>query len=71
MLASRLPGILPPLSEQEAIEAAAVASVSHGGLDIQCDEVHLGLVRAACQVQAYRVYLRSSAICRIAAMRFW
>ncbi|MGD8928818.1 MAG: YifB family Mg chelatase-like AAA ATPase, partial [Lysobacterales bacterium] len=35
MLASRLPGILPPLSEQEALEAAAVASVSHGGLDIR------------------------------------
>ncbi|MCG8464489.1 MAG: YifB family Mg chelatase-like AAA ATPase [Xanthomonadales bacterium] len=28
MLASRLPGILPPLSEREAMEAAAIASIS-------------------------------------------
>jgi magnesium chelatase family protein len=34
MLASRLPGILPPLSEQEALDTAAVASISQGGLDI-------------------------------------
>jgi magnesium chelatase family protein len=34
MLASRLPGILPPLTEQEALATAAVASVSHAGLDI-------------------------------------
>jgi len=34
MLASRLPGILPPLTEQEALAAAAVASVSRIGLDI-------------------------------------
>jgi magnesium chelatase family protein len=34
MLAARLPGILPPLSEQEALEAAAVASVSGPGLDV-------------------------------------
>ena len=34
MLASRLPGILPPLNEKEALEAAAVASISQGGLDI-------------------------------------
>ena len=34
MLASRLPGILPPLEEQEALEAAAVASVSQAGLDL-------------------------------------
>lgn len=34
MLASRLPGILPPLSEQEALDSAAVASISQGGLDI-------------------------------------
>jgi magnesium chelatase family protein len=33
MLASRLPGILPPMSEEEALEAAAVASVSGEGLD--------------------------------------
>lgn len=35
MLASRLPGILPPLSEAEALETAAVASVSAQGLDLQ------------------------------------
>jgi magnesium chelatase family protein len=29
MLASRLPGILPPMSESEALEAAAIASISH------------------------------------------
>jgi magnesium chelatase family protein len=34
MLASRLPGILPPLTEQEALATAAVASVSQAGLDI-------------------------------------
>jgi magnesium chelatase family protein len=34
MLASRLPGILPPLSETEALEAASVASISQGGLNI-------------------------------------
>jgi len=33
MLASRLPGILPPLSEAEALEAAAVASVAGRELD--------------------------------------
>jgi len=33
MLASRLPGILPPMRESEALEAAAVASVSQGGLE--------------------------------------
>jgi magnesium chelatase family protein len=33
MLASRLPGILPPLSEEQAIEIAAVASVSNNGFD--------------------------------------
>lgn len=31
MLASRLPGILPPMSEDEALEAAAVASISNDG----------------------------------------
>lgn len=31
MLASRLPGILPPLQEQEAIEVAAIRSVAGGG----------------------------------------
>ncbi len=34
MLASRLPGILPPLSEKEALDTAAVASVSQRGLDL-------------------------------------
>jgi magnesium chelatase family protein len=34
MLASRLPGILPPLTEREALDTAAVASVSQLGLDI-------------------------------------
>jgi len=33
MLAARLPGILPPLTEEEAIEAAAVSSVSRTGFD--------------------------------------
>ncbi|HEU0306887.1 MAG TPA: YifB family Mg chelatase-like AAA ATPase [Lysobacter sp.] len=33
LLASRLPGLLPEASEQEALEAAAVASVSGRGLD--------------------------------------
>lgn len=33
LLASRLPGILPPMSASEALEAAAVASVSGQGLD--------------------------------------
>jgi magnesium chelatase family protein len=32
-LASRFPGILPPMTEQEALEAAAVASVSSTGFD--------------------------------------
>lgn len=31
MLASRLPSILPPLSETEAIESATIYSISHGG----------------------------------------
>jgi magnesium chelatase family protein len=33
MLASRLPGILPPMAEGEALEAAAVLSVSEPGFD--------------------------------------
>ncbi len=33
MLAVRLPGILPPLGEAEAMEVAAVASVGNGGFD--------------------------------------
>jgi len=35
MLASRLPGILPPLSETEALESSAVYSVSGQGVDFQ------------------------------------
>jgi len=35
MLASRLPGILPPMTEEEALEAAAVASVA--GMDVNAD----------------------------------
>jgi magnesium chelatase family protein len=34
MLASRLPGILPDLTEQEAVEVAAIASVSKEGFDM-------------------------------------
>ncbi len=34
MLACRLPGILPPLDEQSALQVAAIASVSHGGFDV-------------------------------------
>jgi len=33
LLASRLPGILPPMTESESLEVAALASVSHTGLD--------------------------------------
>ncbi len=33
MLASRLPGILPPMSEQQALESASVYSISHQGFD--------------------------------------
>jgi magnesium chelatase family protein len=35
MLASRLPGILPPLTEPEALEAAAVRSVAGCGIDFR------------------------------------
>ena len=34
MLASRLPGILPPMDEAEALETAAIASVSQQGFDL-------------------------------------
>jgi magnesium chelatase family protein len=34
MLATRLPGILPPMSEQEALDSAAVASICRAGFDI-------------------------------------
>jgi len=33
MLASRLPGILPPMDETEALETAALHSISHHGFD--------------------------------------
>jgi magnesium chelatase family protein len=33
MLASRMPSILPPMTDQEAIEAAAIASISHKGFN--------------------------------------
>ena len=35
MLASRLPGILPPASETEALETAAITSISGRGLDLR------------------------------------
>lgn len=35
MLASRLPGILPSLNEQEALEVAAITSISSSGFDPQ------------------------------------
>ena len=35
MLATRLPGILPPLTQQEALETAAVQSISVGGFDVR------------------------------------
>jgi magnesium chelatase family protein len=35
MLATRLPGILPPLTQQEALETAAVQSISAGGFDVR------------------------------------
>ena len=33
MLARRLPGILPPLTAEDSLEVAAVASIAHGGFD--------------------------------------
>lgn len=35
MLAARLPGILPPMSETEALEAAALASISDRGFEVE------------------------------------
>ena len=35
MLAQRLPGLLPPLTEEEALEVAAIAAVSAGGLALE------------------------------------
>lgn len=34
MLASRLPGILPPMDEQHALESASISSISHQGFNI-------------------------------------
>jgi magnesium chelatase family protein len=36
MLAARLPGLLPPLSQAEALEVAGIASISGGPLDASC-----------------------------------
>lgn len=33
MLASRLPGVLPPMTERESLETAAVASIAHNGFN--------------------------------------
>ena len=35
MLAARFPGILPPMTEEEALESAAIQSLGHGGFDIR------------------------------------
>lgn len=35
MLAARFPGILPPMTEAEALESAAIQSLGHGGFDIR------------------------------------
>lgn len=35
MLAARLPGLLPPMSEQEALETASIYSVSHQGFQAE------------------------------------
>jgi len=35
MLAARMPGILPPLSEQQALQSAAIASISDVGLNVR------------------------------------
>lgn len=35
MLASRLPGLLPPMTTQQALESASINSISHQGFDIQ------------------------------------
>ncbi len=35
MLASRLPGILPPMSTQQALESASINSISHQGFDLK------------------------------------
>jgi magnesium chelatase family protein len=35
MLAERLPGILPPMTDEEALESAAIQSVGSGGFDVR------------------------------------
>lgn len=35
MLASRLPGILPPMTTQQALESASINSISHQGFDLK------------------------------------
>ncbi|MDH5472487.1 MAG: YifB family Mg chelatase-like AAA ATPase [Gammaproteobacteria bacterium] len=35
MLASRLPGLLPPMTEQQALESAAINSISNNGFNIE------------------------------------
>jgi len=35
MLASRLPGILPPMTTQQALESAAINSISHQGFNLE------------------------------------
>jgi magnesium chelatase family protein len=35
MLAARMPGLLPPMTEEEALQVAAIASISLGGFDHQ------------------------------------
>jgi len=35
MLAARFPGILPPMTEAEALESAAIQSLSHGSFNIE------------------------------------
>ena len=35
MLASRLPGILPPLNDEQALESASVQSISHQGFNVR------------------------------------
>ncbi|MEJ2396847.1 MAG: YifB family Mg chelatase-like AAA ATPase [Gammaproteobacteria bacterium] len=51
MLASRLPGILPPMTETEALESAAVQSISHHGFN----PLH-------CQLEVLREPLESGTI---------
>jgi magnesium chelatase family protein len=35
MLATRMPGILPPMTEKQALESAAIQSISYQGFDIK------------------------------------